>query len=174
MHDDVKNNARDSDMTSPSDPAGKTPETEFLQSQAAEARGAIENTLRQMGESVKAVGNVQAWAREYPLPTVGVAAALGFLAASSVMKSRSEPKASNTLVERLLADKVIANRIRELAAEDGTSDAKPILGSLASPLFKALGDALQSAVVAAIAARSAAAANEQQAAPEPPSDSPAQ
>lgn len=157
MHDDTENKKRASDATSPADPRPANPsEAEYLKREADDARGAISRTLHEMRASLKDAGDVRAWARTYPWSTLGVAAAAGFLVAAAFVprRGRGRDDQDAALLERILTDEQIESRLRELAKEDvGRPPREGVLHTLVTSLVKTFGPAVQSAVTAAIAAR---------------------
>jgi hypothetical protein len=156
MQDDTKNNADASDTTPPDKPPRNgLNEAEYLAREAGDAKDAIARTLDEMRASLKAAGDVRAWARTYPWTTLGAAAATGFLVAAALAPSRRRrDKEDAALQERILTDEQIAARLRQLAAEDGRRGEGPLHTIIAS-LVKTLGPAVQSAVTAAILAKEA-------------------
>lgn len=155
MKDDTESNEIDSDRTRPKPPGDLPSEAEYLKREADDARGAISNTLDEMRASLKDAGDVKAWARTYPWTTLGAAAAAGFLVASAIVpkRGRREPQDA-ALLERILTDEQIADRLRTLAAEDdGKASGEGVVHTFVSTLLKTFGPAVQSAVAAALAAR---------------------
>ncbi len=155
MNDDTKHNERASDATSPADLS----ETEYLAREAEQARGAISNTIGRMRQSLVDAADVRAWARRYPWATVGAAAAAGFVAAAALVpgRRREQPEPREpSLLERILSDEQIAERLKQLAAED---EARPPRDSTAravvSTLVQTFGPAVQSAILSALAAKAA-------------------
>jgi hypothetical protein len=157
MHDDTDNTKRGSDATPPERPPDNPSEAEFLDREAAGARGAVARTLDEMRASLKDAGDVRAWARTYPWSTLGVAAAAGFLvAAALVPKRRSRDHENAALLERILTDEKIEARLRELAEEDVAQPSRAgLLHTMADVLVKTFGPAIQTAVASALAARAA-------------------
>ena len=133
-------------------------ESEYLQRQAEDARRAIGETLANMRATLKDAGDIKAWARQYPWPSVGAAAAIGFLAASVLAPGTKSNAKSDSLLERILADDEIAARLKELSTAD-SSPRWPMLNSMFSSLLKNLGGTLQSALIAAIAASAQSASD---------------
>ena len=86
---------------SPTTPRPKPERSEeaFLADQAAAAQGALSNTLERMRADLGASADLAAWARKYPWPAVGAAAAVGFLAAvvvGSPPRRTADPVAPKT------------------------------------------------------------------------------
>jgi hypothetical protein len=155
MQDDTASNEHDSDTTPPKPPHAVPSEAEYLTREALDARKAISHTLDQMRASLKDAGDVKAWARTYPWTTVGAAAAAGFLVASALVPKRGRPaKQDAALLERILTDEQIADRLRTLAAEDdGKASGEGVVHTFVSTLLKTFGPAVQSAIAAALAAK---------------------
>jgi ElaB/YqjD/DUF883 family membrane-anchored ribosome-binding protein len=134
-------------------------ESQFLADEATAARQAIEDTLARMRETLKDGADIRAWTERYPWATVGASAAAGFLVATALLpKRRSAPETEPALLERILADEQIAERIKQISSEE---EARPrrggsMLQSVGATLLKTFGPALQSAVASALAARAAA------------------
>lgn len=141
-------------------------ESEFLEGQANAARAAIGETLTNMRTTLKDAGDIKAWARQYPWPSVGAAAAIGFLAAGVLAPSRKSNGRPDTLMERVLADEEISKRLKELSSADAGSR-WPMLSSMFSGLLQNFGGTLQSTLVATIAALAQSAAEHRRAEPEP-------
>jgi len=133
-------------------------EAQFLDDQAAAARLAIEDTLARMRETLKDGADIRAWAQKYPWATVGASAAAGFLLASALRPKRhAENDTEPALLERILADEQIAERIKQISAEEETRPRRGgMLQSVGATLLKTFGPALQSAIASALAARAAA------------------
>ncbi len=68
----------------PAGPAKRQSEASLLADQAAAAQRTITGTLERMRADLGASADLEAWARKYPWPTVGAAAAVGFLAVVAV------------------------------------------------------------------------------------------
>jgi hypothetical protein len=135
-------------------------ETEFLEREATTAREAMSTTLAQMRQSAKDLVDVPGWTRRYPWTTVGVAAAAGFLAVTTLLPRRRSRRdeADPALLERILTDEQIAARLRELAAEDGGRSSRAgAVHSTVDILVRTFGPMVQSAVMSALAAKAAAA-----------------
>jgi hypothetical protein len=95
-----------------------------------------------MGASLKDGADVAAWTRRYPWPTLGIAAAAGFFAASALSAKRS----SDNNVAELLAE--------ALAAGGVSPKAKPSIWSgLMSEIFRSLTVALEGAIVGAFSSK---------------------
>lgn len=112
-----------------------------------------------MRESLKDGADIRAWVERYPWASLGASAAAGFLVASALLpKRRGEPDPEPAFLERILADEKIAERVKQLAAEEETRPRRggSMLQSVGSTLLKTFGPALQSAVASALAARAAA------------------
>src|ERR1051325_3276926 len=105
MQDDARGKGPDSASASKSQTA-KTPESEFLRKQADDARRAITDTLARMEQSLKESADVKAWTREYPWPSLGVAAACGFLTAMALTPSRRRGRSQklSAVMDDLLSD----------------------------------------------------------------------
>ncbi len=131
-------------------------------------------TIAGIRASAVRVCDVRGWARRFPWITLGAATAAGFLATTALRRSR-QPKRRDeedpALLERILIDEQIANRLRELAAEDKApkkrdSAVQDTLGIL----LKTFGPAVQSAITSALAAKAAAAEAAQQVEDAPPAE----
>ena len=119
----------------------------------------MSDTIAEMRTSLMEAADPRAWARKYPLPTVGAAAVAGFMAALAVVPKRKtgEEEMDPSLLERILADEQIADRVKELADEDETPKrAAGVVQSVASTLFQTFGPAIQRAITTAMVARAAA------------------
>jgi hypothetical protein len=112
-----------------------------------------------MRDTVKDGADYRAWVDRYPWATVGASAAAGFLIASSLLpKRRGEEKSEPAFLERILGDEQIAERIKQLAAEEEIRPQRGggLLKNVGTQLLKTFGPALQSAVASALAARASA------------------
>lgn len=121
-----------------------------------------------MRETLKDGADIRAWTERYPWATVGASAAAGFLVASALLPKRrsSSEDTEPALLERILADEQIAERIKQISAEEETRPRRgSILQSVGATLLKTFGPALQSAVASALAARAASPGPEEVAAP---------
>lgn len=135
-------------------------ESDFLALQATRAREAMGQALHQMADALKEGTDPRAWVQQYPLISMGAAAALGFLAASAVTPSREE-----TLKERLreLFPEAPAAQppVQVAAAETSARHTKSSAWmNMASPLLDALKTALVSAVSSTITAKTHQQASE--------------
>lgn len=145
----------------------KKTEAQFLADEASAARQAIEDTLSQMRETFKDGADLRAWIERYPWASLGASAAAGFLVASALMpKRRGAENSEPALLERILADEQIAERIKQISTDE---DARPrraggMLQSVGTTLLKTFGPALQSAIASALAARAAVPDSEELAA----------
>ncbi len=110
-----------------------------------------------MRETLKDGADIRAWTERYPWATVGASAAAGFLVATAILpKRRTSEDTEPALLERLLADEQIAERIKQIASEEETRPRHgSMLQSVGASLLKTFGPALQSAVASALAARAA-------------------
>ncbi len=112
-----------------------------------------------MRTSLVEAADVRAWARKYPWATLGAATAAGFLAAAALKPRRTtaEEEDEPALLERILADEQIAERIKKLAEEDekGARKRSSMLRSVASTLLDTFGPAIQQSIATALAARAA-------------------
>lgn len=112
-----------------------------------------------MRETLKDGADLRAWVERYPWATIGASAAAGFLVASSLLpKRRTAEDTEPALLERILSDEQIAERIKQISAEEETRPRRGsgMLQSVGSTLLKTFGPALQSAIASALAARAAA------------------
>ncbi len=132
-----------------------------------------------MRESLKNGVDVTAWTERYPWAAVGASAAAGFLVATALFpKRRGEEPAEPALLERILADEQITERIQKIVAEQDSRPSRgtSMLQSVGSSLLKTFGPALQSAIASALATRAAvndvdeAAERQKNAAQEPSAD----
>jgi ElaB/YqjD/DUF883 family membrane-anchored ribosome-binding protein len=175
MPNDVTSKKHASATTSPIRPRlnGKLPETEYLRMQAEDAQDAAAQTLRRMRKNLADAGDVRAWTRAYPWPSVGLAAALGFLAVRALApaRRRAEKETHRELVERLLADEDFKARLAKLSGADGGAKSD-LLNSAVSSLIKTLGGALESALVAGVAAWASGATSHNRADTAPQPDAP--
>ncbi len=124
--------------------ANKLSEAELLRQQADEARRAVAQAFNRIQDDLKASADVKAWACRYPWPTVGAAAAAGFLTAVAVTPAPRRRR------KQKLADML------ECLYEDGEIPCPAKRSATRSLLSKGLKLALgaaQSALVAAIAAK---------------------
>jgi ElaB/YqjD/DUF883 family membrane-anchored ribosome-binding protein len=135
-----------------SQPAAGESESDFLRRQADDAQRAIADTLTRMQQSFKDSADVQAWTRKYPWPSLGVAAAVGFLAARALAPrpSRAEIRQRAALDESFddTDDDADDARTARRAKRRGRS----AIRKLVAPLFEMLVGALQSSIVAAATA----------------------
>lgn len=150
-----------------------------MKREALDARGAVSRTLDHMRESLKDAGDVKAWARTYPWTTMGAATAAGFLVASALApKRRRDDDRDAALLERILTDEQIADRLRQLAAEDEGKSSVGVVHTFVATLLKTFGPAVQSAIAAALAAKASQDAPTNGQAPpeptEPPTEPPAE
>lgn len=133
-------------------------EADFLAVQATHAREAMGQALHEMADALKQGTDPRAWVQQYPLISMGAAAALGFLAASAVTPSRDE-----TLKQRLreLFPEVAAPA-EPVAQTASTPKQKkpPAWMNMASPLMDALKTVLVSAVSSTITAKTHQQASE--------------
>ena len=154
MHADDKNNELASATTLTNGRPGdsQATESEYLAAQADAARLAISRSLGAVRASLKSAGDVKAWTREYPWPSLGLAAVAGFLAAEALVAPRRHTKEPPGPLEHILTDEQITQRLHELAAAGGANSAwHRWLDSLISSLVQILGQVLQSVVVAVLA-----------------------
>ena len=99
--------------------------------------------------------DVGAWTRRYPWAMLGASVAAGFVVVAALWPGRRrahEEEHEPALLERILADEKIAERLKELAAEDESRPSRAgTLQSVAGSLWKTFGPAVQSAVATALA-----------------------
>ena len=101
-----------------------------------------------MQQSLKDSADVQAWTRKYPWPSLGVAAAMGFLAAQSLAARPSRAE----IRQRAALDDSFDDADDVRAARRAKRRGRSALRKLISPLFEMLVGALQSSIVAAATA----------------------
>jgi hypothetical protein len=147
MQNSTSDSKAPADPTHPSQPAGKS-ESEFLAAQAAAAKGKFTDRLQQLQEHLKDCADVPAWTRKYPWPSLGIAAALGFLAGTAVTGKRSKPNLDDLLNEALAA---------KVATAASTAPKPSMFAGLASQLMGSLIGALEGAIAGAFSSKMAAA-----------------
>jgi len=125
-------------------------ESEFLGRQAEEARAAIADTLARVQQSLKETADVKAWTRQYPWQSLGVAAALGFLAAKAITPSAPSAEARKAA---LLDDDPLDEDDDERASRRAGRRRRSMVRKLVSPLFQMLIGSLQSSIMSAAAAK---------------------
>lgn len=130
-------------------PPSNLSEAEFLAQQAEQARQAMSRTLQDLANALKEGTDPRAWTQQYPLASLGVAAALGFVVASAVT-----PASDQTLQERLrsLVPQAPPAPAAPPAQAPGAPKSSP-LWSIAGPLLDAFKTALVSTVSAAVSAK---------------------
>ena len=112
-----------------------------MAAQAAVAGQAIGETLARMKQEVKDSADLVAWARKYPWPTMGAAAALGFMAASQMGAKNAERPAADVLAEAL-------------AARGAGPPPKPSMFSgLMNELIRSFAGALEGAIAGVVSSR---------------------
>jgi ElaB/YqjD/DUF883 family membrane-anchored ribosome-binding protein len=161
MNNVGSSNAPVSDTTSPTEPARQerrqatVSPRDFLGQQADEAQAAMTATLAEMQESLKDAADLDAWARQYPWPTVGAAAALGFLVAATVTPSKHSDQAAQkeSLVE--LLEEALSDERLGRARDRGK---RTLLGSLFANVLGSFVTVLQTSLWSALSARSQPAA----------------
>ncbi len=135
-------------------------ERDFLAAQADAARQALSDTLRRMQADLKDGADIAAWARRYPWPTLGVAAAAGFFAAQALGPKRTS---SDSNVADLLAEALAANGV--------TANAKPSIWSgLVGEILRSLTTALEGAIAGAFSSKMQQAAEPNSNGHQPPVD----
>jgi ElaB/YqjD/DUF883 family membrane-anchored ribosome-binding protein len=138
-------------------------EADFLADQAAAAQRAMSVTLERMRADLGDTADLAAWARRYPWPTVGMAAAAGFLAVLAIRSpAASRANESSAAGESDASDEHADKhtRGRRSAEKD-----RGLFHSLMSELLRNFATAAQGALLAAIGARF-------QPPPAPPDNSP--
>ncbi|HTU26705.1 MAG TPA: hypothetical protein VMF30_14955 [Pirellulales bacterium] len=137
-----KGTARTSDVGS---------EADFLAEQAAAAQRALSDTLRRMKADLGDTADLAAWARRYPWPTVGIAAAAGFLVAKTMFSPASAHEVGPTDIadEETAADSTPRTR----GARRRRSTESGLFRSLLAEVLRNFANAAQAAIVAAIGAR---------------------
>jgi hypothetical protein len=147
MQNSTSDSKAPADPTNPSQPAGLS-EGEFLAAHAAAARGKFTDRLQQLQDHLKDCADVPAWTRKYPWPSLGIAAALGFLAGTAVTGKRSKPNLDDLLAEALAAK----------AATAASTVPKPsMMAGLVGQLVGSLIGALEGAIAGAFSSKMAAA-----------------
>lgn len=144
--------------TTPSSKAKRLSETEFLKHEAESARRAIDATIEQMRETLKDAGDVRAWTKQFPWTAVGLATAAGFLAAAALVpKRRKSDDEDPALLQRILTDEHIAERIKELAEQQPTRRAgSGVVQTVGMSLLRTFGPAIQTAITSALTAKAVA------------------
>lgn len=129
-------------------------EAEFLARQAAEAKAAITVGIERLHETLRDSADITEWTRQYPWTSVGVAAAAGFLAAAALTPSGHDPRKEwkEVVREALREGYVPAGPPGEPAQPQQPGAMHAALGSL----FKTVGGALQSSLIAALTAKAQA------------------
>jgi len=154
MQDDASNRppAAAAPATASQPTAGES-ESDFLRRQADDAQRAIADTLTRMQQTLKDSADVQAWTRKYPWPSLGVAAAVGFLAAKALAPrpSRAAARQRAGLDDSFNDD--VDDQVDDRAARRAKRRRRSAVRKLVSPLFEMLVGALQSSIVAAATAR---------------------
>jgi len=133
-------------------------EADFLARQSAEAKAAVSATLDRMRQDLKDGADLQAWTREYPWPSVGIAAALGFLAAAAITPAGRDPHHEkwSALLHEVLGDE----RAAKVETETHAAAHQSAVGSVFKSLLKTFGGALQSSLIAAVSAKAQQAADQ--------------
>jgi ElaB/YqjD/DUF883 family membrane-anchored ribosome-binding protein len=124
-------------------------EADFLAEQAAAAERALSDTLLRMRADLGQSADLAAWARQYPWQTMGIAAAAGFLAVTTIggsASSRTE-ESSSPLRESNSPDPPPNQSAR------GTETGRSLLQTLMSELLRNFATAAQGALLAAIGSR---------------------
>jgi hypothetical protein len=93
---------------SPPNPPPDLSESDFLAAEAAAARQKIVDNVQRLRDDLKGCADVAAWARKYPWPTLGIAAGLGFLAATALGARRAKDNPAQVLAEALAAQRTSA------------------------------------------------------------------
>ncbi len=122
-------------------------ESDFLAAEAATASQKITDHVGRLGTHLKDSADVAAWARKYPWPTLGVAAALGFLAGSAIFGRRSKDNTAEMFAEALAAK----------AAAASAPPQPSMFSGLISQVVGALIVALEGAIAGAFSSRMNAA-----------------
>jgi hypothetical protein len=144
---------KSNDSHASAEPAGVGSEADFLAEQAAAARRALSVTLERMRADLGDSADLSAWARRYPWPTVGIAAAAGFLAVVAVGSpaSSAATEASSPLGENAAADERPSSR--RARGRHGPEKDHGLFHSLMSEILRNFATAAQGALLAAIGAR---------------------
>lgn len=144
----------------PATPAPTGDESAYLARQAADARAAISATLARIGADLGQTASVAAWARHYPLITVGASAAAAFVATAVLVPSKEQQALSRLAkIERALHPS--PPRKREDDATDGDDAGKFKTGrqsfarSILGEVIKAVQPALLSLLTASVTAHAA-------------------
>jgi len=120
-------------------------EAEYLRREADIARQAISRTLEQIRATLAEIADPRGWARARPWPSIGVAAGLGFLTATIVVRSGKKSGDAQSLVERIVTDERIARRVHKLASQGEQSSTGTLSKSILATVSKALWPALNAA-----------------------------
>ena len=135
-------------------------EADFLAGQAAAAQQALSHTLERMRADLGDSADLAEWARRYPWPTMGAAAAVGFLAVVAIGGTASSRSAESSAAPEESDSPSQHPRGRRRAEPD-----RGMFRDLMSEILRNFATAAQGALLAAIGARF-------QAPPAPPDDSP--
>jgi hypothetical protein len=128
-------------------PHGRKPsEADFLADQAAAAQRALSATLERMRADLGDSADLTAWARRYPWPTMGVAAAFGFLAVVAIGSPPSPRSVDSAAAPE-------ENESPSRPARRGRSSEQGLFYSLMSEILRNFASAAQGALLAAIGAR---------------------
>ncbi|HEY4232090.1 MAG TPA: hypothetical protein VGM76_01560 [Lacipirellulaceae bacterium] len=96
MSSDTKHNGRASEEATPSRPSVEAlSETEFLSREISDARAALKRSVAELKPSAVSALDLTAWAKAYPWPAVGAAAATGFALAALLASRRKPAKVDN-------------------------------------------------------------------------------
>ncbi len=120
-------------------------EADFLADQAAAAQRALSATLERMCADLGDSADLTAWARRYPWPTMGVAAAFGFLAVVAIGSPRSARSVDSAAPEE--------NESTSRPARGGRPSQQGLFYNLMSEILRNFANAAQGALLAAIGAR---------------------
>jgi ElaB/YqjD/DUF883 family membrane-anchored ribosome-binding protein len=124
-------------------------EADFLAEQAAAAQRAMSVTLERMRADLGDSADLAAWARQYPWPTMGIAAAAGFLAVVAIRTPASPRSAESPASDPF--DDPPPRRGKHGRRE--TEKDRGLFHSLMSEILRNFATAAQGALLAAIGAR---------------------
>ncbi|HEX4145790.1 MAG TPA: hypothetical protein VHY91_19955 [Pirellulales bacterium] len=141
--------AKSNDSHAASEPEPIGSEADFLSDQAAAAHRAFSSTLERMRADLGDSADLAAWARRYPWPTMGIAAAAGFLAVVAI-GSPPSAQASESFADDTSDDGRPSRSKRGRRAADTD---RGLFYNLMSEVLRNFATAAQGALLAAIGAR---------------------
>jgi hypothetical protein len=128
-------------------PADHRSESDFLAAQAAAAKAALASTWTRMQDDLKSTADIPSWARKYPWPVIGIAAAVGFLGATALKSAKKPPQADVAAVLREALADIQRGAASHAAAPQPAAPARPtFLATLLTEVVRGLVSLLQGAV----------------------------